>query len=56
MRFMRNTAKCTWRDHKTNEEILNEIKVTSMLDKITSYKSDWIQHVNRMPRSRYQIY
>jgi hypothetical protein len=52
MRFMRKTAKYTWRVHKTSEEILNELKVTSVLDKITSYKSDWIQHVNRMPRSR----
>jgi hypothetical protein len=39
---MRKTAKYTWRDHKTNEEILNELKVTSILDKITSYNSDWI--------------
>jgi hypothetical protein len=52
MRFMRKTAKYTWRVHKTSEEILNELKVTSVLDKITSYKSDWIQHVNGMPRSR----
>jgi hypothetical protein len=51
MRFMRKTAKYTWRDHKTMEEILNEL-LTSILDKITSYKSDWVQHVNRMPRSR----
>jgi hypothetical protein len=35
-----------------NEEILNELKVTSILDKITSYRSDWIQHINRIPRSR----
>jgi hypothetical protein len=49
---MCKTAKYTWRDHKTNEEILNEFKVTSILDKITSYKSDWIQYINRMPRSR----
>jgi hypothetical protein len=52
IRSMRKTAKCTWTDHKTNEEILNELKVTSILDKITSYNSDWIQHTNRMPRSR----
>jgi hypothetical protein len=49
---MRKTEKYTWRDHKTNEEILNELKVTSILHNIRSYKSDWIQHVNRMPRSR----
>jgi hypothetical protein len=28
----------TWRDHKTNEEIMNELKVTLILDKIKSYK------------------
>jgi hypothetical protein len=46
MRLMQKTAKYTWRDHKTNEEIINELKVTSLLDKITSYKRDWIQHIN----------
>jgi hypothetical protein len=50
--FMRKTAKCTWRDHNTNEEILNELKVTSILDKITSHKSHWTQYVNQMPRPR----
>jgi hypothetical protein len=49
---MRRAAKYTWRDHKTNEDILNELKVTSILDTITSYKRDWIQHINRMPRPR----
>jgi hypothetical protein len=52
MMFMWKTAKYTWRDHKTNEEILNKFKITSIIDKIASYKSDWIQHVNLMPRSR----
>jgi hypothetical protein len=51
MKFMRKTTKYTRRDHNTNEEMLNELKVTSILYKITSYKSDWIQHVNRIPRS-----
>jgi hypothetical protein len=49
---MRKTAKYTWRDHKTNEEILNKLKETSISVKIISDKSDWIQHINRMPRSR----
>jgi hypothetical protein len=34
------------------EEILSEIKVTLILDKIKSYKTECIQHVNRMPRCR----
>jgi hypothetical protein len=46
MRFMRKTAKYTWRDHRTNEEMLNELTVTLILDKIRSYKSDWIQYIN----------
>jgi hypothetical protein len=51
MKLVSKTEKYTWRDHKTNEEILNEVKVTSILDRITSCKSEGIQHVNRMPRS-----
>jgi hypothetical protein len=51
---MQKTAKYTWRDHKTNEETLNKLKVTPNLDKITSYKTEQIQHVNRIPRSRLQ--
>jgi hypothetical protein len=49
---MQKVAKHIWRDHKTNDEILNKLKVTSGLDTITSYKSDWVQHVNQIPRSR----
>jgi hypothetical protein len=52
MRIIQKIAKYTWSDHRTNEEILNELKVTSILDKFTSYRSDWIQHVNRTPSSR----
>jgi hypothetical protein len=36
MKFKRKTARYTRRDHKTNEEILNELEVTSILDKTTS--------------------
>jgi hypothetical protein len=50
IKFIQKTAKCTWRDFKTNEEIVNELKVTSILDKITSYQTECKQHVNRMPK------
>jgi hypothetical protein len=50
------SLKYTWRDHKTDEEILNKLKVTSVVDKITSHKTEWIQHKNRMPRSRLPVY
>jgi hypothetical protein len=39
-------------NHKTNEAILNELTVTLILDKITSYETEWIQHINQVPRSR----
>jgi Tfp pilus assembly protein PilZ len=52
MKFMRKTAKYTWRDHRTNEEILNELKITSILDKITIFKIVFIQNVKRMSRSK----
>jgi hypothetical protein len=32
--------------------ILNKLKVTSILAKIASYKTELIQHVNQMPRCR----
>jgi hypothetical protein len=48
MRFMRKTAKYTWKDHKTNEEIINELKVTSVLDKITSYKHSEIHKLIKL--------
>jgi hypothetical protein len=52
MKFMLKTAKYTYRNHKTNEELLYELKVTSILEKIISYKNGWIQNINRMPRSK----
>jgi hypothetical protein len=35
----------------SQNEILNELKVTSILYNFTSYKRDWTQQVSRMPRS-----
>jgi hypothetical protein len=31
---LRQTAGCTWTDHKTNTEIAKELHVTPVLDKI----------------------
>ena len=49
MKYMRRTAGYTWTDHKTNEQIAEDLKITSVLDKLLEYKRSWIQHVNRMP-------
>jgi hypothetical protein len=42
IRFMRKAEKYTWSDHKTNEEILTDLKVTSILIKSKGYKNYWI--------------
>ena len=52
MKYMRITAGYTWTDYKTNTQIVKELKITPVLDKILEYKRNWIQHVNRMPRNR----
>jgi hypothetical protein len=41
MKYMRRIAGYTWTDYKT-----------PILDKLLEYKRNWIQRVNRMPRSR----
>ena len=53
MKYMRRTAGYTWTDYKTNAQITKELKITPILDKLLECKSDWIQHVNRMPRIDY---
>jgi len=49
---MTRTARYTWLYHKTNTQILKELKITPILDKLQEYKRLWIHHVNRMPRNR----
>jgi hypothetical protein len=52
MKFMWRTADYIWSDFKQNTEILDELKVIPIQDKISNYKTDWRDHVNRMCRSR----
>jgi hypothetical protein len=53
MKFMRRTADgYIWSDFKQNTEILEELKVTPIQNKMSNYKTDWRDHVNRMSRSR----
>ena len=49
---MRRTAGYTWTDYKTNLHNAKELEITPVLDKLSEYKRNWIQHVNRMPRNR----
>jgi hypothetical protein len=44
-KFMRRTAKYTWQDFDTNEDILSELKINPGVKKIKNYRNKWIQHV-----------
>jgi hypothetical protein len=48
MKYMRETAEYTWTDYKTNTEIIKELNITPVLDKIQEYRRNWLQRVNRM--------
>ena len=52
MRYMRKTAGYIWSDYKTNTEITNELKITPVLQKIQNYKTEWLEHVDRMASDR----
>jgi hypothetical protein len=52
MKYMRRTAGYTSTDYKTNTQITKELKITPILDKLLEYKSNWIQHVNKVPRNK----
>jgi hypothetical protein len=52
MECMRITAGYIWTDCKTYTQIVKELKITPILDKLLEYKRNWIQLVNRMPRNR----
>jgi hypothetical protein len=51
VKFMR-TAKYTWQDYKTNEDILSALKINPVVKKIQNYRNQWIQHVRRKDRDR----
>jgi len=39
-------------DHKRNENILEELKVEAVDEKLRRYKSHWLRHVTRMNNIR----
>jgi hypothetical protein len=42
------TAGYTLLDHKRNEDILEELHVTPLEEKLYTYRHNWYQHVHRM--------
>ena len=52
MKLLRPLAGYTLYDHKTNDYICRELRITGILDKIDEYRRNWLQHLQRMPQNR----
>ena len=52
MKLLRHLAGYTLQDHKTNDFIRRELKITAILDKIDEYRLNWHLHLQRMPQNR----
>jgi len=51
MKLLRPLAGYTLYDHKTNNSICKELRITSILDKIDEYRKKWLLHIQRMPQN-----
>ena len=52
MEFVGRTAKYTWKDYKTNENNLSELKINPVVKKIQNYRNKYVQHARRMDGDR----
>jgi hypothetical protein len=52
MKVFRRTAGYTLFYHKSNEEILEELKIEPVDEKLRRCKSNWLRHVTRMDSNR----
>ena len=52
MKLLRPLAGYTLYDHKTNDYIRHELRITGILDKIDEYRWNWFSHLQRMPQNR----
>jgi len=52
MKLLRPLAGYTLYDHKTNDYICRELRITGILDKIDEYRRNWFQLLQRMPQNR----
>jgi hypothetical protein len=52
MKCIRRTAKYTWQDYKTNEDILSELKFKLVVKKTQNYRNKCAKHVRRMDTDR----
>ena len=52
MKLLRPVAGYTLYDHKTNDYIHRELRITGILDKIDEYRRNRLSHLQRMPQNR----
>jgi len=52
MKLLRPLADYTLHDHKTNDFVRRELKITGILDKIDECRRNWHLHLQRMPQNR----
>jgi len=52
MKLLRPLAGYTLNDHKTNDYIRREIRITGILEEIDEYRRNWFLHLQRMPQNR----
>jgi len=52
MKLGRPLAGYTLYDHKTNDYIRRELRITGIPGKIDEYRRNWLQHLQRMPQNR----
>jgi len=55
MKLLRHLAGYTLYDHKTNDYIHPELRITGILDKIDEYRRNWLSHFQRMPQNRISL-
>ena len=46
------TAKYTWQDYVSSEDVLPELKISPVVKKIENYRNKWVQHVRRVDGDR----
>ena len=52
MKLLRPLAGYTLYDHKTNDYIRRELRITDTLENIDEYRRNWLSHLQRMPQNR----
>ena len=52
MKLLRPLAGYTLYDHKANDYIRQELRITGILDKIDQYRRNWLSHLQRMTQNR----